>query len=510
MNLFSAAFIIFIIALLVLYYTIFRKKQWVCLLLFSIAFYAYSGISNLIFMAVTGVSVFMGGIWLMRFSDQYHKIRKDKSIDRARRKEIKAAFDKKRRMILWTIIVINFGMLAVLKYLHPFFEGFLIPLGISFYMFISIGYLVDIYFEKYEAEKNPFRFLLFVSFFPQLIQGPINRYDQMKEQLYGRHTLDWYRCKRALILILFGLLKKYTIANLLVHEIANILDAPTEKTPGSAIVFAILLYSAQQYADFSGGIDIVMGVAELFGIKMMPNFRQPYFSVSLGDFWRRWHITLGAWLKDYVFYPISLAKPVKNLAKKIKKKAGFSVSKFVAPTIALFFVWLSNGIWHGPHMNYIFYGMYYFVLIVIENLTEEPCRKLVERFKLDTECIGFRIFQFLKLFVIVNIGEMFFRADTVATGFRMLRRIVTDFHITALAETNFGVDVPDLILASVSILLVFVVDVIHEKGISIRRKVAECKLPVRWSFWYAVILLVVVFGAYGSGYTIVDMIYAAY
>ena len=161
-------------------------------------------------------------------------------------------------------------------------------------------------------------------------------------------------------------------------------------------------------------------------------------------------------------------------------------------------------------MNYIFYGMYYFVLIVIENLTEEPCRKLVERFKLDTECIGFRIFQFLKLFVIVNIGEMFFRADTVATGFRMLRRIVTDFHITALAETNFGVDVPDLILASVSILLVFVVDVIHEKGISIRRKVAEGKLPVRWSFWYAVILLVVVFGAYGSGYTIVDMIYAAY
>ena len=161
-------------------------------------------------------------------------------------------------------------------------------------------------------------------------------------------------------------------------------------------------------------------------------------------------------------------------------------------------------------MNYIFYGMYYFVLIVIENLTEEPCRKLVERFKLDTECIGFRIFQFLKLFVIVNIGEMFFRADTVANGFRMLRGIVTDFHITALAETNFGVDVPDLILAVVSILLVFVVDIIHEKGISIRRKVADCKLPVRWSFWYAVVLLVVVFGAYGSGYTIVDMIYAAY
>ena len=368
MNLFSAAFIIFIIALLVLYYTIFRKKQWVCLLLFSIAFYAYSGISNLIFMAVTGVSVFVGGIWLMRFSAQYHKIRKDKSIDRARRKEIKAAFDKKRRMILWTIIVINFGMLAVLKYLHPFFEGFLIPLGISFYMFISIGYLVDIYFEKYEAEKNPFRFLLFVSFFPQLIQGPINRYDQMKEQLYGRHTLDWYRCKRALILILFGLLKKYTIANLLVHEIANILDAPTEKTPGSAIVFAILLYSAQQYADFSGGIDIVMGVAELFGIKMMPNFRQPYFSVSLGDFWRRWHISLGAWMRDYVFYPFALTSPMQKFGKWAKKHLNVHFGRVLPASIANILVFFLVGIWHGSQWHFIFWGLYNGIVIAVSDI----------------------------------------------------------------------------------------------------------------------------------------------
>lgn len=156
MNLLSVAFILFVTVLFILYYTVFRKKQWICLLLFSMAFYAYSGISNLIFIAITGFSVFVGGIWLVRFSKQYQEIRKDKSIDRARRKEIKAAFDRKRKIILWTIIVINFGMLAVLKYLHPLFEGFLIPLGISFYMFISIGYLVDIYFEKYEAEKNRF------------------------------------------------------------------------------------------------------------------------------------------------------------------------------------------------------------------------------------------------------------------------------------------------------------------------------------------------------------------
>ena len=163
MNLFSAAFIIFIIALLVLYYTIFRKKQWVCLLLFSIAFYAYSGISNLIFMAVTGVSVFMGGIWLMRFSDQYHKIRKDKSIDRARRKEIKAAFDKKRRMILWTIIVINFGIFGSIE-ISSFWKVSN-NIGHFFYMFISIGYLVDIYLKNMKRKRILFVFCCLFHFF---------------------------------------------------------------------------------------------------------------------------------------------------------------------------------------------------------------------------------------------------------------------------------------------------------------------------------------------------------
>ena len=378
----------------------------------------------------------------------------------------------------------------------------------SFYTFQSAGYILDVYWNRCEPEKNVFRFALFVSFFPQILQGPIGRFDRLTKTLYAEHEFDWQRIERGVQRIIWGFFKKMLIADTAAVFVDAIFNQ--YQTYNGIAILGVLAYSAQLYADFSGGVDVVIGVAELFGVEMDENFKRPYFAVSITDFWHRWHITLGTWMKDYVFYPISLAKPVKNLAKKIKKKAGFSVSKFVAPTIALFFVWLSNGIWHGPHMNYIFYGMYYFVLIVIENLTEEPCRKLVERFKLDTECIGFRIFQFLKLFVIVNIGEMFFRADTVATGFRMLRRIVTDFHITALAETNFGVDVPDLILAVVSILLVFVVDVIHEKGISIRRKVAECKLPVRWSFWYAVILLVVVFGAYGSGYTIVDMIYAAY
>ena len=356
------------------------------------------------------------------------------------------ALTRKKRGVLALGIVLILGALVTLKYLRVFGVTLAAPIGISYYSLQAISYMTDVYRGTQESCKNPIKVALYLSFFPQIMEGPISRFSETADALYGGNSIQFENLVFGYQRIIWGLFKKMVIADRLAPLVSKVFSN-YNNFDGAAILVGVLAYTMQLYMEFSGCMDIVIGSA---------------------------------------------------------------VSKFVAPTIALFFVWLSNGIWHGPHMNYIFYGMYYFMLIVIENLTEEPCRKLVERFKLDTECIGFRIFQFLKLFVIVNIGEMFFRADTVATGFRMLRGIVTDFHITALAETNFGVDVPDLILASVSILLVFVVDIIHEKGISIRRKVADCKLPVRWSFWYAVVLLVVVFGAYGSGYTIVDMIYAAY
>lgn len=445
-------------------------------------------------MAVTGISVFVGGIWLMRFSDQYHKIRKDKSIDRAGRKEIKAAFDKKRKMILWVIIVINFGMLAVLKYLHPFFEGFLIPLGISFYMFISIGYLVDIYFEKYEAEKNPFRFLLFVSFFPQLIQGPINRYDQMKEQLYGRHTLDWYRCKRALILILFGLLKKYTIANLLVHEIANILDAPTEKTPGSAIVFAILLYSAQQYADFSGGIDIVMGVAELFGIEMMPNFRQPYFSVSLGDFWRRWHISLGAWMRDYVFYPFALTAPMQKFGKWAKKHLNVHFGRVLPASIANILVFFLVGIWHGSQWHFIFWGLYNGIVIAVSDICAPLFAKITERLHINVKSKAFYLFRIIRTFIIVNIGWYFDRIYDIRDCFLCMKNTIFNFQMSQLDEFLGPIlkimPTKAYVIVTVALCIVFADSVIKERGKDAITLLDNRPLVLRWLLYFGMIFMI--------------------
>ncbi|MDE5778809.1 MAG: MBOAT family protein [Lachnospiraceae bacterium] len=416
---------------------------------------------------------------------------------------------KRKRCVLAAGIFVTLGMLVIFKYLKVFGITLLAPIGISYYTLQTISYMTDVYRGTVKADKNLARTALYLSFFPQIMEGPISRYSETAESLFSGSSIEYNNLVYGYQRILWGLFKKMMVADRLAPVIFKIFG-DYERYDGSAVTVAVICYTFQLYTEFSGGMDIILGSGEIFGVKLPENFRQPFFADSAGDFWRRWHITLGTWLKDYIFYPISLAKPVKKLAKKVKGVWGINVSKFVAPTIALFFVWLSNGIWHGAGWTYLFYGMYYFVLIFLENITEAPRKKWIARMHINTEKIGWRLLTGVKLFVIINLGEMFFRAETVAQGFGMLGKICTDFHISVLKEADIGLDKYDIILAVASLFVVFLVDIIHEKGISIRNKVASFKMPLRWSFWYAVIFLIVIFGAYGAGYTIVDMIYAAY
>ncbi len=494
MNLYSLEFLIFLVLLFILYYTVFRKKQWVCLLLFSIVFYAFSGVTNLIFIVITALTVYAGARVMQYFSDDYRNSKRDKSFDRAVKKKIKAAMENKRRIVLWMVILINFGMLALLKYWNPFSEGFVIPLGISFYIFISIAYLVDIYFEKYDAETNVFKFLLFISFFPQLIQGPINRYDKMKGQLYVNRGLDWSQCRKALILILFGLLKKYAIANLLVDFIAQILDSPGSDIPGSAIVLGILLYSAQQYADFSGGIDMVIGIAELFGIEMMPNFRQPYFSVSLGDFWRRWHISLGAWMRDYVFYPFAITKPMQKLGKWTKKHMGGHFGRVLPASIANIVVFFLVGIWHGAQWHFIFWGLYNGIVIALGDICSPVFEWIIAKLHINVKSRAFHIFRIIRTFIIVNIGWYFDRIYDIRDCFMCMKNTLLNFQLGQLGvyiEPMF-VTVPRkaFVIAGISMIFVLVNSLIKEKGKDTIVLLDKCPLVVRWGIYYAMMFLV--------------------
>ena len=234
----------------------------------STYFYYWTGKENYIYVFLTGFSTWLGAHLLEYLSEKIEQIRKDKTTEKQKREKNKDKVIRLRRMILWGVILLNFGVLAYIKYAKKFFSnsalGLVLPLGISFYMFQSIGYLIDVYNQKYKVEKNLAKYMLFVAYFPQMIQGPINRYDVLSAQIEKEHKWNWEIATKAMYRIAYGLLKKFAIANIYSGIIADIFDKPNKEYAGATILFGILLYSLQQYADFSGGIDMVLGVSELF------------------------------------------------------------------------------------------------------------------------------------------------------------------------------------------------------------------------------------------------------
>lgn len=360
-QLYSLQFVSFLLLMIVVYFMVGRTRhrgsQWIVLLVGSLGFYLFSGWENLAFIGVTAISVWLVGLRFDKL-DQLEKELKKEAPDRAAKKAIKQSIKHRK----WVFLLSRHAAQLRHPELHQVLErhsrhvraadGFLashllLPLGISFYTFQSIGYIIDCYFGKYPPERNFARFLLFVSYFPQLIQGPINRFDALATQLYEPHRLDIYNVRRALLLIGYGIFKKYAIADVLVGSVSSALDSIDASTPGSIIVYGIFLYAIYQYADFSGGIDMVRGVSQLFGIKMAENFRQPYFSISIADFWHRWHITLGAWMRDYVFYPMALRPSMKALTAWATTHISKHVGRTIAGCLANIVVFFLVGLWHG-------------------------------------------------------------------------------------------------------------------------------------------------------------------
>ena len=264
--------------------------------------------------------------------------------------------------------------------------------------------------------------------------------------------------------------------------------------------------------DFAGTIDIAIGSGKIFGITIAENFRQPFFAKNASEFWRRWHITLGAFLRDYVFYPVSLSKPVQKLTKWVKNHLGKTPARYIGPTIALFCVWICNGLWHGPRGTYIFYGLYYFFFIFLELLLENPVKAFNEKHQLDENGWGWKAFRFIKLFVIVIFGEVLFTADRLSTGFHMLSSIFTRFDIAGfLAEiNNIGMKPHDYYIAGAGLLIILIVDIYKEKGVPALDKLNSLKTWQRWSILYTVIFIIIIFGAYGPGYDAVAMLYAGF
>ena len=434
----TVAFFVFLLAGIVVYYVLPKNVQWIWLLILSYIYYFTFSIKASLFMVFATVTIYFGGIWLQNIQntgDRYLKDNKE-TLSREDKKAYKESLRRKKRWVLFLILLLDFGMLAVVKYSNFAIEninsvlglmgkepigllGMGLPLGISFFTFQSVSYAIDVYQGKYECEKNIFKMGLFVSFFPQLLQGPIGRYDRLGKQLYSGHSFNLKNVEYGLQRIGWGLFKKVVIADRAAVLVLNVFNN-YEAYSGFHYIMAVLMYSVDLYMDFSGGIDIVIGAAQMFGITMDENFRQPYFSKSIGEFWRRWHITLGTWMKDYIFYPMSLSKKMNRFGKWAKKHFGNTFGRTLPICFANIVIFFIVGIWHGAAWKYIAYGLYNGFIIAISNLLEPVYKKLLSKFHINATSRGWTLWQIIRTFILVNISWYFDNAATLTDAFRLM------------------------------------------------------------------------------------------
>lgn len=530
-------FIFFVLVTMLVYFLFPAKKyKWTVLLAASIFFYAVAGYKFAAFILITTVSTYLIALWLERMTVNSKKLLKEKKSEWSRdeKKKYKSRLKTRKRLVMTLALVINFGILAFLKY-YNFFAGSLndilggfgiafsaptlklfLPLGISFYTFQSMGYIIDVYRDKTPTQKNPFKLLLFVSFFPQIVQGPISIYDQLAHQLYEPHDFDFTRVKHGMELILWGFCKKLIVADRAVIAI-NTVTADYDSYSGTTLTFIILLYALQLYADFSGGIDISRGVAQIFGIDMIDNFKRPYFSKSINEYWRRWHISLGGWLKNYLFYPIAMSNVFLNASKKMKgtrfgkTAAGSHISKVLPTSVASLIVFLVVGIWHGADWKYVAFGVWNGVIIMLSILLQPVFDIIIEKLHIRRESWWYSVFQILRTFLVVLVGYVFDVAPSFQEGMRTIIAFFTgqDF-ARGLAEiSNLGLILQDYIVLLIGTGVIFTVSLIQERHpqTTLRAMVDTRSFALRFALLYFGILAVVIFGIYGSGYNAADFVY---
>ncbi|MBQ6730410.1 MAG: MBOAT family protein [Bacilli bacterium] len=422
MTIFSFEFLILLVASFVLFYLVgllnktFKRTivpQWSILLIASLVFY---GFNNWIYLAFIGGSSLVSYIFALLC--QYKLFNKDEN-GKTKFKPTKVVEVRKgyENLMCAFSIIINVSVLVVLKYFNFFSNGvaslfhftsfetnFIIPLGISFYTLSLISYNVDIKRRISEAELNPLKFLLFVSYFPKVLQGPISTYDKLKEDgLFNEHRFLDVDYLKSFYRIAIGLIKKIVIANVLglyVNSVYLNLDGSF----GINLILTTFLYSIQLYCDFSGFMDIAIGVSGLFGIKLEENFDTPYLSSSIQEFWRRWHITLGNWLKKYIYIPLG----------------GNRVST-IRWIINILIVWLVSGLWHGANWTFIVWGLMHALLIIITGLPRQIKKaKQVEK----NRSLPIRIVGTILTFLFVNLSWVFFRASNIQEAFRYIYQMV--------------------------------------------------------------------------------------
>lgn len=341
-----------------------------------------------------------------------------------------------------------------------------IPLGISFFTFQAVGYLMDVYYQRIKAEHNWWDYMLFVSFFPQIMSGPISKAKDLLPQIKTCRKFDATMATQGLKWFVWGLFLKVMMADRLGMYVDKVLDNYMFNS-GTSCLFAVVYYSFQIYGDFAGYSFMAMGVGKLMGFNLINNFQRPYLSTSITDFWRRWHISLSTWLKDYVYIPLG--------GSRCSKGRNYW---------NIFVTFLVSGIWHGANWTFIFWGILHGMFQVIE--------KMLGWQKCTTSSKLIRFSRILLTFVLVSIAWIFFRQPTIGDAFGVIERILTE-HGALFKPSN-----KDVVFSLLSIGIVVCADLIREFQTKKFYQLIQAPIIVRWCMYYALLLLILLSGVFDS------------
>lgn len=477
----SLGFLLFFPTVTAVFFLIPQRIKYLWLLLASYYFYMCWNPQYALLILTSTAVTFLSGILIDRAKTE-----------KARKWAVAASFIINLLILFYfkyfyfTVDNINAVLTAFdLPKITPRFDVML-PVGISFYTFQALSYTVDVYRKEVAPEKNFFRYALFVSFFPQLVAGPIERSKNLLSQVNEKHYFDYLRVRRGLLTMLWGFFLKLVIADRAAIPVNAVYDDPAA-FGGAYIALATVCFALQIYCDFASYSIIAIGAAEVMGFRLMRNFERPYFSVSIAEFWRRWHISLSSWFRDYLYIPLG-----GNRKGTLRKY------------INLVIVFLVSGLWHGASWHFVVWGAIHALYQVAGGLTE-PIRAKARRALGCENNFVYKSARRMTVFLLVCLSWIFFRSASLSEAGFAINRIFTGFNLTKTAE--LGLDKPNMIALAVSAFLLFAVSVLCEKNKLSFEKIEKRGILVRWIVYYALIFAVLIFGIYGPGFSESQFIY---
>ncbi len=464
MQLISLQFLIFLPAMALIYFLIPAKLRYIWLFLISWGFYLSLDLRGFPVLLFTTVSTYVGG------------------------RVIEKSEGGKKKAVLAAVIIANLTVLALSKYTGL---TFLSAAGMSFFMFMAIGYLVDVYRGDLAAEKNFLLLSVFISFFPVVTSGPIERAGNMLRQFRSPVNFSYDRMRDGLLQMMWGYFMKMVIADRCAIIVGAIYDDPV-RYAGTATLIASILYTFEIYCDFSGYSNIAIGCAKVLGFDLMKNFDAPYMASTVQEFWRRWHILLSSWFRDYVYIPLGGNR--KGTARKY---------------VNVLIVFILSGIWHGATYTFAIWGLLHGLYQVLGYMLKPVKEKLCEVFNVEKNGFSHRLLKTITTFILVDIAWIFFRVQDIKSAAYMVLHILkpAPWFISKGTIYELGLDRPNVMLLLISLAILIGVDIANKHEIRIAERLSRQGIWLRWLVYIVAVTVIVTCGIWGPGYDAAGFIY---